>query len=374
MNDTSSQAMRYLLLSLMTLTLIAAEPTEVVVIGTTHFMTDGDQTCTPAHLRWAIDQSRATMILVEAPANIPDPWSSAPWELAKVTRPYASERQLRIEPIDWHDPAYGVEITALINQASQAGHREELKTLEENFAAKLRTIGSTFATINSPAYDDAWRSYHAEFRRLIGKASPWDRRNDRIVDNIRKLCGTVPGARVVVVIGAAHRYYLLDHLEGPQIRVLDPETVMIPTGTDLTPWQRPHDLLLALRTLNFPNLAPAEVERQRGNLDRLAASGQFLSDLAFYEARWCLHAGRNGEALTRFSALANERAVLAFDGVSVIGEAAQVLAAIANYRLGNTAAARASFSEIAGNARMAPTMRTWAQQILAEISPGSNSR
>jgi hypothetical protein len=367
MNDTSSQTMRYLLLSLMTLSLIAAEPTEVVVIGTTHFMTDGDQTCTPAHLRWAIDQSRATMILVEAPANLPDPWSWAPWELEKVTRPYASERKLRIEPIDWQDPSDGTETTALINQASQAGHREELKTLEEKLAAKLQTIGSTFASINSPAYDDAWRSYHAEFRRLIGKDSSWDRRNDHIVDNIRKLCGTVPDSRVVVVIGAAHRYYLLDHLAGPQIRLMDPKTVMMPTGTDLTPWQRPQDLLLALRTLNFPFLAPAEVERQRANLDRLAASGQFPSDLAFFEARWCLHAGRHGDALTRFSALANERAVLAFDGTSPIGEAAQVLAAVANYRLGNAAAARASFTEIAGT-------RSWARKLLAEIGPGAEAR
>ncbi len=373
MNDARSQPMRSLLLSLLTLALIAAEPTEVMVIGTTHFMTDGDQTCTPAHLRWAIDQSRATMILVEAPANIPDPWSWAPWELAKVTRPYASERKLRIEPVDWHDPGYGTDLSALINQASQSGHREALKTLEEKLAAKLQTLGASFAAINSLAYDDAWRSYHAELRRLIGKDSPWDRRNDHIVDHIRKLCSTVSGARVVVVIGAAHRYYLLDHLEGPQIRLMDPKIVMMQTGTDLTPWQRPPDLLLALRTLNFPFLAKPEIERQRGNLDRLAKAGVFPLDLAFYEARWSLHAGRNIEALTGFNALANERAVLTYDGVSVIGDAAQVLAAIANYRLGNTTAARASLTAIAGNAQVAPDTRTWAQQLLAEINPATNS-
>lgn len=366
--------MRHFLLSLFIALLPAAEPTEVVVIGTTHFMTDGDQTCTPAHLRWAIDQSRATVILVEAPANVPDPWSSAPWELARVTRPYALEKTLRIEPVDWHDPSYGTDVSALITQVSQAGRGNDLQAIEATLATRLHEIGSSFAAINSPAYDDAWRSYHTGFRRLIGEESPWDRHNARIVDNIRKLCGTLPGTRVVVVIGAAHRYHLLDHLGGPQIRLMDPKFLLMPADTDLTPWQRPRDLLLALRTLNFPSLIPAEVERQRGNLDRLAASGLFPLDLAFYEACWCLHAGRPADALSRFTALAEERSLLAFDGVSVIGEGAQVLGTLATYRLGNTAAARAAFKAIAGDARMAPTTRTWAQRLLAEIGPGTGSR
>lgn len=366
--------MRYLLLALFCTCLSAAEPNEVVVIGTTHFLTDGDQTCTPAHLRWAIDRSRATMILAEAPANLPDPWNWSPWELDKVTRPYAQEKMLRIEPVDWHDPTYANEMSTLITTASQAGKSDSLQANETALAATLQKLGASFAALNSPPYDAAWRSYHAEFRRLIGKPSPWDRRNEHIVNQIRSACKSLPGARVVVVIGAAHRYYLLDHLACPDIRVLDSTEFQVPTGTALSPWQRPRDLLLALRTLNFPNLVQAEVERQRGNLDRLAASGKFPLDLAFYEARWHLHAGRPEEALTRFTALTEESSLLAYDGVSVIGEGAQVLAAIATYRLGNTAAARAAFTTIAENVRMSQTTRSWAQQLLAEIGPGSNPR
>ena len=43
---------------------------------------------------------------------------------------------------------------------------------------------------------------------------------------------------------------------------------------------------------------------------------------------------------------------------STIGDAAQILAAIANYRLGNTTAARASLTAIAGNAQVTPDTRT----------------
>jgi hypothetical protein len=56
----------------------------------------------------------------------------------------------------------------------------------------------------------------------------------------------------------------------------------------------------------------------------------------------------------------------------VTGEAAQVLAAIANCRLGNMTLARSSLTAIANSVQISPSIRTWAQQLITEIGPEKN--
>jgi hypothetical protein len=41
----------------------------------------------PGHLRALLDKIAPDVVLVEAAHNVPDPWQTAPYELAQVTRP-----------------------------------------------------------------------------------------------------------------------------------------------------------------------------------------------------------------------------------------------------------------------------------------------
>jgi hypothetical protein len=69
------------LTALLAALLAQAAPTEVVFVGTQHFISDMPTGYTPGHLRTLLDRIKPAALAVEAPANLPDPWAAAPLEL-----------------------------------------------------------------------------------------------------------------------------------------------------------------------------------------------------------------------------------------------------------------------------------------------------
>lgn len=80
--------------------------TQVVIIGTQHFISDMPDGFTPAHLRALLDKVRPKVLAVEAPSNVPRPWDFAPLELSWVTRPWALEHRVEAVPVGWNDETY----------------------------------------------------------------------------------------------------------------------------------------------------------------------------------------------------------------------------------------------------------------------------
>lgn len=92
------------------------EQTEVVVISTQHFLTDMPEGYTPGHFRALLEKISPDALAVEAPSNVEDPWSHAPFELWNVTQPWAIQSGVEIVPSGWHEPQYQMQIGRMIQR------------------------------------------------------------------------------------------------------------------------------------------------------------------------------------------------------------------------------------------------------------------
>src|SRR6516164_11465736 len=75
------------------------KPTEVVFVGTQHFISDMPPGYTPAHLRVLLEKINPAAVAVEAPTNVKNPWDFAPLELQWVTKPWADQRKIPLVPV-----------------------------------------------------------------------------------------------------------------------------------------------------------------------------------------------------------------------------------------------------------------------------------
>ena len=200
------------------------KPTEVVVIGTQHFLTDMPEGYTPGHLRALLEKVAPDVLAVEAPTNVSDPWSHAPNELWRVTRPWAKQSDIEILPTAWNEPKYGQQIGGMIQGFQFWGNGAKHQKIEKEIQAKLAAQSNTCEHMNSSAYIESWRKYHAALHELSGKDTPWENWNAKIMKNIRDVCRKYPGQRVALVYGSAHSYYFLDQLaEDPNVELVSGE-------------------------------------------------------------------------------------------------------------------------------------------------------
>ncbi len=351
----------------------AAAETTVVVVSTQHFITDMPDGYTPAHLRALLRRINPDVIALEAPANVPDPYSMAPYEASKVTIPWARENGIMTLPVGWHDPGYQAQIGRMVEemQGRQNGaglmavmQANEVKS--QQALAKTQTI----VGMNSQATHQTYREYHATLHRLYGRDTPWEAWNERILDNLVVVCRDNTGKRIAVVFGGAHAYYLEDGLRRtPGIKLIPAEDFLPLDPKDVENETRPGDYLASLRLLNYDSVDPAVMPRLEHNLEAVGGYPEYAGDYRLFKSRLLFVQGRYPEALQAFQdvAKADAGAVSSFDGSTRLWEAGTVYSALAKARMGRNAEAKEELRRLISRQDVTVQSRQWAEQLLSSL-------
>jgi RNA polymerase sigma factor (sigma-70 family) len=347
-----------------------AHLTEVAVVATQHFLTDMPDGFTPAHLRLLLARLSPDLLAVEAPTNVIRPWDFAPHELARVTRPWADGRRVPVVPVGWYEPGYQAQLGEMLDDFRARGRWEAYQRAEQSFQSHSARLPMTCQSLNSREGHALWRDYHAALHDLHGKDTPWELWHAKVVANVLGVCRANPGKRVVVVLGAAHGYFMLDALaKEKEVRLVPVEPFLPLDGEAVAAETTPADHLQALRLLNFPAVEPARLGTLEAHLGRIKDAPGLRGDYHLFRGKLLLHRGQPADALEEFRAVArlDRQALSAFDGQSRLHEAGQVYAAIARQRTGDAAGARSDLEAFLDQPDVTPSSRQWAEEVLASI-------
>ena len=349
----------------------AATANEVVVIATQHFISDMPEGYTPAHLRTLLAKIKPDMVAVEVPTNVPDPWSSAPYDVMKVTKPWADEHKIPLVPVGWLYSTYQIELTVMFQDFQKRGKAAAYQEIEQAFQLASAQQPMTCTFMNSGPYQDLWRSYHQQLHDLYERDTPWEIWNGKILVNIEKICREHPGKRVAVMFGGAHTYCLADRLsKNAEITVVDAAKFFPLSEEEIAANTKQMDYLQALRLLNFPVVAPQQLPRLAASLDHIKDVAEFEKDYHLFHGKLLLHQGRFADAQEEFSQLAKTSgdSKLLFDGHSLLREAGSVYAVIAKIRQGQLAEARQDFEDLLAAPDTTIATKQWIEQLKAELA------
>lgn len=350
-------------------TALAEQPTEVVIVSTQHFITDMPDGYTPAHLRALLEKAAPAVMAVEACSNVDDPWLTAPYELTKVTRPWAIEKKVPLIPIGWSEPNYSTQLGVMFNKFVTSGNAAAYEQMEQQFQKQSAELTMTCATMNDDRSLELWRTYHAKLHELYGEETPWEQWNDKITANLLDLCRKHPAKRVAVVFGGAHAYYFADRLaKEPNIRVIAAQEFFPLTDEEITAATRDGDFLQAMRLLNyFPgSLTPAQLTNLEQRLRALQELEQYQNDYQYYKARLLLHQNKPDDALEIVTPLTDVQpsVLLEFDGTTSVRDAARLQIYFALAGQGNITAAIEHLRSLANDKTISPPIRQTAEALL----------
>ena len=281
-------------------TALAEQPTEVVIISTQHFITDMPDGYAPAHLRALLEKAAPDVMAVEACTNVDDPWLTAPYELTKVTRPWAIEKKVPLIPIGWSEPNYSNQLGVMFNKFVASGNAAAYEQVEQQFQKQSAELTMSCAAMNGDRALELWRDYHAKLHEFYGEETPWEEWNDKITANLLALCRKHPAKRIAVVFGGAHAYYFADRLvKEPNIRVIAAKEFFPLTDEEINAATQDGDYLQAMRLLNYVpgSLSPAQLTSLEQRRQALQDFKQYQNDYQYYEARLLLHQDKPDDAL-----------------------------------------------------------------------------
>lgn len=240
-----------LVLGLSSQVILGADSTEVVIVGTLREIGAIPPGFTPGHLRALLERLKPDVLAVEAPVNVPVPLKGAPPEIVHIIEPWAGERSIAVVPIGWNLEQF-TELTANALKELQSGaNSSKYLGIEQKFQRDRGELPPTLQAVNSDVHHQVWRQYHRLIHELLGKDSPWECWNAKILENVQSVIEQHPGKRVVVVIGAAHVYFLLDALSGrDSVRLTRLDTQLPLAETEVVMATLPIDYLHALSPLN----------------------------------------------------------------------------------------------------------------------------
>ena len=359
-------------------TALAEQPTEVVIVSTQHFITDMPDGYTPAHLRALLEKAAPAVLAVEACSNADDPWLTAPYELTKVTRPWAIERKVPLVPIGWSEPNYSNQLGVMFNKFVASGNAAAYEQAEQQFQKQSAELTMTCASMNDDRSLNLWRNYHAKLHELYGEETPWEAWNDKITANLLALCRKHPAKRIAVVFGGAHAYYFADRLaKEPNIRVIAAKEFFPLADDEIAAATRDGDYLQAMRLLNyFPgSLTPAQLTSLEQRLQPLQDFKQYQNDYQYYKARLLLHQNKPADALEALTPLADVQpsVLLDFDGVTSVRDAARLQIYFAIQGQGKTTAAIEHLRSLANDKTVSLSIRQTAEALLnANATPATN--
>lgn len=109
------------------------ESTEVVIVGTYHFITDMPEGFTPGHQRSLLAEIKPDIILTEEAMNVRGGASTAPYECASVTRPRAAEHRVKVIPVGRSSPGAAKLVDQMIQRFAVSGNSERYELIERRF-------------------------------------------------------------------------------------------------------------------------------------------------------------------------------------------------------------------------------------------------
>jgi hypothetical protein len=250
------------------------------------------------------------------------------------------------------------------------GRWEAYQRAEQSFQSQSAGQPATCRFLNSQEGHRLWRDYHAALHDLYSKDTPWELWHAKVLENVLRLCRENRGKRAVVVMGAAHGYYLLDGLaREKQVRLIPVEPFLPLDREAVQAETTANDCLQALRPLNFPSVEAGQLGRLEAYLERIKDVPELQGDYHLFRGKLLLHRGLADAALEEFRTVArlDRQATSAFDGQSRLQEAGRVYAAIARHRAGDSAGARGDLQAFLDEPGVTPSSKQWATEVLAGI-------
>jgi hypothetical protein len=348
---------------------------QVAVIASQHFITDMVKGMTPAHLRLILEAVRPDILAVEAPANMADSWQYAPFDLRKVTKPWAKEHNIPMIPVGHLDLEYDKKNNAMLKYFEEKKLLRDYQAIDDKFQFAGSAHKFTFKFINSVAYDAIWREYNSELGRIYRQSIAAEKINEKIAANVLKLCKANPGKRIAVVINAPHCYYIKDKLgESPQAIFISIENSLDFPRNRLAEKTLPQDYLHALRILtidNFSLLQPADFSHLKTCLDYIKKYPEYGYDYHFFYAKMLLHNfdSRAAELYFRNLTTIDSKIVLKFDDETSVRDSALVYVAVANLQMGRREEAVARLVAITKMPDVDKRTKEWVNRILTDIMP-----
>lgn len=346
--------------------------TEVIVLGTHPGIVALAPEYSPAHLRALLIKLKPDILAVDAPANLPDSLKLAPPEIVEVVEPWAREQNKSVVPIGWNEAQFAELTTKSLQEIQVGKNRAKYLAAEDKFQRQRAELPVSIQALNSDGHHQLWRDYHNSIHEVLEKGTPWEDWNAKILENVLQVAKTNSGKRIVVVIGAAHAYYLIDALaKQDSLKPVRLDVFFPLIETEVKQAVLPRDFLVALRPLNADILPPPELQRMEGLLEQLKSSGEFDSDYHLLRGKFLLHARRPAEALTEFELLGKlDRAeVSQLDKSSKLYETGLVYTALALLQKGEPETARSRLKEALSDDKIADSTRRWAHQVMALIPP-----
>lgn len=353
------------------------EKTEVVIVGTQHFITDMPDGYTPGHLRAMLAKIKPDVIAIEAATNVEKPMSTAPHECAQVTAPWAMSHDIPVAAVGILEPDYQQQNVRMVEKFKAEGKLAAYEQAERKLADGIATVGASCRAMNGSRFQKIWREYHSELHRLNGGDTPWEIWNARVVRKIRKLCKDNPGKRIAVVFGGTHSYLFKDLLaKQSDISLVSVDAFARVSQMDLQQNTEPLDYLKAMRPLNFDLVQPAQLAHVRSLLDFLKGVPSLENDYLLFHGKYLMHSGDYSDAIAAFDRLARSAGdqISEFDGQNRIIDGARLSAAQAFVKADQSENARKLLQRIIADTGSSNDVRSYAQQMLSAISKTQTER
>ena len=345
-------------------------PTQIVIIGTEHFITDMPHGYTPGHLRALLAKIKPDVVLTEEAMNVRGGASTAPYECANVTLPWAADNNVKTIPVGWYFPSYQARVRQMVQQLAANGQGEQLELIERRFQQESAAMSTSCESINGSAYNQLLRDYHTKLHQLAGTDTPWETWNAKVVDNIRNACAEHRGKKVAIVFGAAHSYYFADQLaNSTDIKVIPTDNYFPLTLEQVAKHTLPLDYLKAMRPLNLPSVSGVQLANAIKVLDAVKGVPSLAGDYNLFYGKYLMHRGDIPGAMAAFDTVISTSgdAISKFDGKNRLADGARISAAQALSKAGDTGNARQRLFGILNDQASNADVKQYAQQLLASI-------
>ena len=352
-----------------------SKPAQIVIIGSDPFITDMQDSCTPAHLRSALAAVRPDIIAVDATEQIVRSGQYYGTDIKWVVVPWAEERNIPVVPIGVEIEDYNQQVEDMLTQIRKDGLVKEYKFVEDNLYSAQKAMKKTFKAFNSAELESIWRRYHRDMQRIYKRRTPWQQWNQKIADNLVELGNKNPGKRIAVVIGAAHCYYLKDAvLDVDGLTLLSIENSLDFNAATLKENFRAIDYVRSLRPLmfdNFGRLSESVLTELETRLQRLRQYPEYKNDMDFFRGKMLLHRGKSVQAVRQLVPLTylDSKTLLEYDKTTPVRDAAMIYIAVAKIEQGDIPKGKNDLLQISQMADVKPETRDWAVRIIQQMQP-----
>jgi len=167
-----------------------------------------------------VDCALATLLAERAGARGEDALIAAPLAAALGLERVVAMDDHTADAPDADPKAYGEAITKAWNNPANARRKQADKLLRAG-VGNAEGVMALYRAYNDPA--QAKTIFDSDFGAALEEPSPqqfgrgyvayWETRNLRMASNIREAIGMQPGSRMLVIVGASHKWYLEAYLD-----------------------------------------------------------------------------------------------------------------------------------------------------------------